>query len=128
MNISDANTLTDLLETVRSIRPSTLFSLPSWKKYVIPVALGYIVLCRALRYRGEKRLRRRMGFPEGCGREALSRMTNDQAQQIIKYLAANEFPEFHVTSLQFGLFKVSELSIFTSQYYKCSLLHADVRC
>lgn len=55
-------------------------------------------------------------------------MTNDQAQQIIKYLAANEFPEFHVTSLQFGLFKVSELSIFTSQYYKCSLLHADVRC
>jgi hypothetical protein len=61
-----------------------------------------------LRFQGEKNLRRRMGFPEGCGREALSRMTNDQAQQIIKYLAAYEFPEFHLLALQFGLFKVRD--------------------
>ncbi|KAJ3577537.1 hypothetical protein NPX13_g3028 [Xylaria arbuscula] len=105
MNISDTSTLTSLLATVRSMQPSTLSPLSSWKQYVIPVALGYIVLCRALRYRGEKRLRRRMGFPEGCGREALSRMTNDQAQQIIKYLMVNQFPEFHILALQFGLFK-----------------------
>ncbi|KAI0547015.1 hypothetical protein F4679DRAFT_555536 [Xylaria curta] len=79
--------------------------LSSWKDYVVPAVIGYVALCRALRYRGEKRLRRRMGFPEGGGREALSRMTNSQAQQIIKYLSSYEFPEFHLLSLQFGLFK-----------------------
>ncbi|KAI0506695.1 hypothetical protein F5B22DRAFT_440284 [Xylaria bambusicola] len=105
MNISDAGSLAELLATITSIRTSTLPSLSSWRQYVVPVALGYVVLCRALRYRGEKRLRRRMGFPKGCSREALSRMTNEQAQEIIKYLAANEFPEFHHLSLEFGLFK-----------------------
>ncbi|TGJ82698.1 hypothetical protein E0Z10_g6076 [Xylaria hypoxylon] len=98
--------LSDLFATATSIHSSTLLSsISSWKEYVVPITLGYMVLCRALRYRGEKNLRRRMGFPESCGREALSRMTNDQAQQIIKYLAAYEFPEFHLMSLQFGLFK-----------------------
>ncbi|KAI0810047.1 hypothetical protein GGR55DRAFT_679276 [Xylaria sp. FL0064] len=106
MNITDSGTASDLLATITATCTSTLLaSLSSWKDYIVPVALGYIVLCRTLRYRGEKKLRRRMGFPEGCGREALSRMTNDQAQQIIKYLATYEFPEFHVLALQFGLFK-----------------------
>ncbi|KAI0975137.1 hypothetical protein F4678DRAFT_419405 [Xylaria arbuscula] len=106
MNITDAGLPSDLLAIVASIRPATLVaSLSSWKDYVVPVALGYIVLCRALRYRGEKRLRNRLGFPEGCGREALSRMTNNQAQEIIEYLGSYEFPEFQVLALQFGLFK-----------------------
>ncbi|GAW24925.1 hypothetical protein ANO14919_145210 [Xylariales sp. No.14919] len=106
MNSSTSSMLSDLLTTTASIHPSTLLSsVSSWKAYVVPIALGYVVLCRALRYRGEKQLRRRMGFPEGCGREALAHMTNDQAQQIIKYLAAWEFPEFHLLALQFGLFK-----------------------
>ncbi|KAI0538715.1 hypothetical protein GGR58DRAFT_467105 [Xylaria digitata] len=106
MNSTSSSVLSDLLATAASIRPSTLISsISSWKEYVIPIALGYVVLCRALRYRGEKNLRRRMGFPEGCGREALSSMTNDQAQHIIKYLASWEFPEFHLMALQFGLFK-----------------------
>ncbi|KAI1314084.1 hypothetical protein F5Y03DRAFT_336090 [Xylaria venustula] len=106
MNITDAGLPSDLLAIVTSIRPSTFVaSLSSWKHYVVPVALGYVVLCRALRYRGEKRLRRRMGFPEGCGREALSRMTNNQAQEIIEYLGTYEFPDFQVLALQFGLFK-----------------------
>ncbi|KAI1748904.1 hypothetical protein F4782DRAFT_542572 [Xylaria castorea] len=85
--------------------PTLLSPLSSWKEYIVPAVLGYVVLCRALRYRGEKRLRRRMGFPEGGDREALSRMTNSQAQQIISYLSSYEFPEFHLLSLQFGLFK-----------------------
>ncbi|KAI0903096.1 hypothetical protein F4823DRAFT_629682 [Ustulina deusta] len=106
MNITDSSILSDMLAAVVSLHPSSPFSaLSSWKEYVIPVALGYIVLCRALRHRGEKKLRHRMGFPEGCGRETLSRMTNDQAQQIIRYLGIYEFPEFHLLALQFGLFK-----------------------
>ncbi|KAI0466233.1 hypothetical protein F4859DRAFT_329977 [Xylaria cf. heliscus] len=85
--------------------PALPSALPSWKEYVVPAVLAYMALCRALRYRGEKRLRRQMGFPDGSSREALSRMTNEQAQQIIKYLSCYEFPEFHLLSLQFGLFK-----------------------
>ncbi|KAI0204391.1 hypothetical protein F4808DRAFT_340987 [Astrocystis sublimbata] len=95
-----------------NISPSVLASLPtlhspltSWQEYIAPAVLGYVVLCRALRYRGEQRLRRRIGFPDGCGREALSRMTNEQAQQIIKHLSSYEFPEFHRLSLEFGLFR-----------------------
>ncbi|KAI0450560.1 hypothetical protein F5B21DRAFT_426237 [Xylaria acuta] len=100
MNITSSSISSDMVAF------STLLSpLSSWKEYVVPAVLGYVVLCRALRYRGEKKLRRRMGFPERGGREALSRMTNDQAQQIIKYLSSYEFPAFHLLSLQFGLFK-----------------------
>ncbi|KAI0440787.1 hypothetical protein F4803DRAFT_455054 [Xylaria telfairii] len=85
--------------------PILLPSLSSWKEYVVPAVVGYMVLCRTLRYRGERRLRRRIGFPESGGREALSSMTNEQAQQIIKYLSTYEFPQLHLLSLQFGLFK-----------------------
>ncbi|KAI0390836.1 hypothetical protein F5Y17DRAFT_38843 [Xylariaceae sp. FL0594] len=67
--------------------------------------LAYLALCRALRYRGERKLRERMGFPPGCGREALARMTNEQAHQIINYLSLYEIPAFHELGLQFGLFK-----------------------
>ncbi|KAI1324668.1 hypothetical protein F5Y16DRAFT_380491 [Xylariaceae sp. FL0255] len=78
-----------------------------WKSaYVVPAAVvGYVALCRMLRFRGEKALRRRLGYPEGCSRDKLAKMTNDEAQIIIKYLMSVEFPEFHLLSLQFGLFK-----------------------
>lgn len=98
--------LSELLATASSVDPAPFLSyLSRWREYVVPAALGYVALVRVLRYRGEKKLRRRMGFPEGCGREVLSRMTNEQAQQIIHYLACYEFPEFHSLALQFGLFK-----------------------
>jgi hypothetical protein len=136
MNVSNPGRLADLVAvTTSSFNSSSKFlcSLPSllsvssWKQYLIPVALGYVALCRALRYHGEKRLRRRMGFPEGCGREALARMTNEQAQQIIKYLAAYEFPEFHLLALQFGIFKVPALPLSLPYVYFLShlSLHLD---
>ncbi|KAI1262786.1 hypothetical protein F5Y18DRAFT_144244 [Xylariaceae sp. FL1019] len=77
----------------------------SWQQCAIAAALAYIAICRALRYRGEKNLRKRLGYPEGCQRDKLAHMTNDEAQAIIKYLMGYEFPEFHLLSLQFGLFK-----------------------
>ncbi|GAP82441.2 putative dephospho- kinase [Rosellinia necatrix] len=110
MNVTSSG-LSELLALATSVQTridaATLVSSLSgrWREYVIPAALGYVALCRVLRYRGEKRLRRSIGFPEGCGREALAGMTNDQAQQVIRYLACYEFPEFHLLALQFGLFK-----------------------
>jgi hypothetical protein len=114
MNTTGAGTLSELLATATSLCPWTLLSpISSWKAYVAPTALGYMLLCRALRYRGEKSLRRDMGFPASAGREALSHMTNDEAQQIIKYLASWEFPLFHFLSLQFGLFKAGPVPLFS---------------
>ncbi|KAI0859656.1 hypothetical protein F4860DRAFT_244143 [Xylaria cubensis] len=104
MNITYSSNMSSLSD-ITAFTTTLLSPLSSWQDYVVPAVLGYVALCRALRYRGEKRLRRRMGFPEGGDREALSRMTNSQAQQIIKYLSSYEFPEFHLLSLQFGLFK-----------------------
>ncbi|KAI1819140.1 hypothetical protein F4861DRAFT_166897 [Xylaria intraflava] len=83
---------------------TSLSSLSLWRRHLVAIAVGYVALCRVLRFRGEKKLRRRMGFPEG-GRETLSRMTNDQAQQIIEYLIRSEFPAFSELALQFALFK-----------------------
>ncbi|KAI1160020.1 hypothetical protein F5B18DRAFT_546716 [Nemania serpens] len=106
MDTISSSALSDLLANATSPHAATLLaSISSWKAYIAPAALGYVLLCRALRYRGERNLRRDMGFPAACGREPLSRMTNDEAQQIIRYLSAWEFPEFQFTALQFGLFK-----------------------
>lgn len=113
MDTISSSALSDLLANATSPHAATLLaSISSWKAYIAPAALGYVLLCRALRYRGERNLRRDMGFPAACGREPLSRMTNDEAQQIIRYLSAWEFPEFQFTALQFGLFKVGRVSLF----------------
>ncbi|KAI1333893.1 hypothetical protein F5Y15DRAFT_403487 [Xylariaceae sp. FL0016] len=92
--------LTDLYSSSSS--SITSLSISEWTKYIIPAAVGYVALCRALRYRKERAMQRTYGYE---GRESLARMTNDEAQSIIKTIAAYEFPEFHLLSLQFGLFK-----------------------
>ncbi|CAJ2499659.1 Uu.00g025120.m01.CDS01 [Anthostomella pinea] len=115
MNVSTSNfisimgsrPLSDLFATT-----STAAASSSWKQYILPAALGYIILCQALRFRREKDMRRKFGYPES-DRAGLARMTNDEAQQIISYIASAEFPEFHVTALNFGLFKVSRQSHWT---------------
>ncbi|KAI0473359.1 hypothetical protein GGR56DRAFT_675860 [Xylariaceae sp. FL0804] len=72
---------------------------------------AYATLCRTLRFRRQRALRREMGFPpETSGdrekeKAALAGMSNDQAQRIIRCIAAYEMPAFHLLALQFGLFK-----------------------
>lgn len=75
----------------------------SWKAYAASLGLGYLLLCRVLRYRREKAMRRKYGFPD---RQSLKGMTVEQAQLILKDLASLEFPLMMETSLQFALFKV----------------------
>ncbi|KAI0144463.1 hypothetical protein GGR57DRAFT_331868 [Xylariaceae sp. FL1272] len=104
MNNLTSSSFSELL-TLITTTATEAGSSRSWKQYIVPAALVYIALCRALRYRGEKNLRNSLGYPEGCPREKLAHMTNDEAQIIIKYLMGYEFPEFHLLSLQFGLFK-----------------------
>lgn len=75
----------------------------SWKTVALTGFLGYVVLCRALRFHRENAMRRKFGFPD---RASLAKMTVEDAQLIIRDLLTLEFPQFGVTALQFGLFKV----------------------
>ncbi|KAL7620129.1 hypothetical protein AAE478_009121 [Parahypoxylon ruwenzoriense] len=94
------------LRAVASALPSQPLQdfLPSalWKQLVIPGALLYIGLCRALRFRRGHALRKRLNYPD---RASLVRMTTDEAQHIIRFLSSWEMPLFHFLALQFGLFK-----------------------
>lgn len=64
--------------------------------------IGYLTLCRLLRYRNEASMRRRYGFPD---RNSLKNMTTVDAHKILCEIMAWEFPQFSIMSLQFGLFK-----------------------
>ncbi|KAI1414190.1 hypothetical protein F5Y13DRAFT_159995 [Hypoxylon sp. FL1857] len=81
---------------------SDILSSVPWKQLVIPAGLLYIGLCRALRYRREHGLRKKLGYPD---RASLARMTVVDAQQIIKFMTSWEMPLFQFLALEFGLFK-----------------------
>ncbi|KAI2622359.1 hypothetical protein GGR54DRAFT_629910 [Hypoxylon sp. NC1633] len=78
-----------------------LFS-TSWKQLVVPGVLLYAGVCRALRFRREKAMRRKMGYPD---RASLARMTAVEAQHIINFISTWEMPLLQFQALQFGLFK-----------------------
>ncbi|ROT36297.1 hypothetical protein SODALDRAFT_335389 [Sodiomyces alkalinus F11] len=86
-----------------SLLPLSLFHLRAATIPILTCAvLGYLALCAALRFRGIKNLQRRMGFTD---RASLKRMTNDEAQIIVRYIIEREFPMFYELALQFALFK-----------------------
>lgn len=71
----------------------------------LPAVLGlWVVMCSSLRFRHEKAMLRRFHYPT---RASFAKMTNDDAQQILKYILGYEFPLMYKLSLQFALFKVS---------------------
>ncbi|KAI1137356.1 hypothetical protein F5Y05DRAFT_389076 [Hypoxylon sp. FL0543] len=102
MNIS----LPDIHTAAAGIIPpqqfSDILSSISWKQLIIPAGLLYIGLCRALRFRREHGLRKRLGYLD---RASLARMTAVDAQQIIKFITSWEMPQFQFLALEFGLFK-----------------------
>ncbi|KAI1652962.1 hypothetical protein F4813DRAFT_383571 [Daldinia decipiens] len=81
---------------------SAILSSTSWKQLIVPGVLAYVGLCRALRYRREHALRRKLGYTD---RSSFSRMTAVEAQQVVKFMATWEMPLLHFLSLEFGLFK-----------------------
>ncbi|KAI5857388.1 hypothetical protein GGS23DRAFT_347344 [Durotheca rogersii] len=78
------------------------FTLTTWKQLVLTGVLLYVGLCRALRFRREHALRKRLGY---LNRASLARMTVGEAQQVIDFLSTWEIPLLHFQALQFGLFK-----------------------
>ncbi|KAK8132420.1 hypothetical protein PG999_000593 [Apiospora kogelbergensis] len=82
--------------------PAAVSAAVSWKAVALTAFLGYALLCRTLRFRREKAMRRKYGFPD---RASLAKMTTEDAQLILRDILTLEFPQFGVTALQFGLFK-----------------------
>ncbi|KAI1100507.1 hypothetical protein F4804DRAFT_318722 [Jackrogersella minutella] len=103
MNISVPNFRAAAVAIMPPSQPlSDILSKTSWKQLVIPAVLLYVGLCRALRFRRENALRRRLGYPD---RASLAHMTTVDAQAVIKFMNAWEMPLFQFLALQFGLFK-----------------------
>ncbi|KAF5518848.1 Mycophenolic acid synthesis protein B [Colletotrichum aenigma] len=78
--------------------PATLPTL----SMLLSLLAGYLVLCHSLRFRRINNLQKRMGYTD---RASLARMTNNDAQLILKHMIEFEFPKFYTLALQFAIFK-----------------------
>ncbi|KAI1499035.1 hypothetical protein F5X99DRAFT_298089 [Biscogniauxia marginata] len=98
---------------------SAFWSSSSWRHYLVPAVVGYLTLCRVLRFRAEKAIRRKLGYTDI---ESLARMTSTDAQVILNFLTHYEFPLYSELSLQFALFKtygiesISKLLVATRNF------------
>jgi hypothetical protein len=112
MNVSCSHTTTVISHTTTANFvdiPSSRLSLVSPSVWLTLFAV-YAMFCSLLRFRLEKAMRGRFNYPD---RDSLARMTNDDAQAIVKYILDQEFPFMFKTSLQFAIFKVC--SSFSSE-------------
>ncbi len=91
----------------RSSEPAALPRqlLTSWSTWAAVLA-AYVGLCSLLRFRFERAMRDKFNYPD---RASLARMTNDDAQAILKYIIEREFPYLYKLSLQFAIFKVGPI-------------------
>ncbi|KAI9050743.1 hypothetical protein LZ554_004863 [Drepanopeziza brunnea f. sp. 'monogermtubi'] len=74
----------------------------AWIPYIVIGLLAYTLLCSLLRFQRRDAKLKQYGFTD---RRSLARMTNTEAQEIIKYMSELEFPKIYYTSIQFALFK-----------------------
>lgn len=107
--VSGSSLFAAALELLCSYVPSYTFAL-----YLVAGTLAYALLCSYLRHQRVYRQKGRRNFPD---RESMSRMTNVEAQSIIKELAQFEFPIILKMSLQFALFKVIISILSYTQLY-----------
>jgi hypothetical protein len=76
--------------------------LPTWQ-LVLLTTFGYVLLCRALRFR---RLRQKEALYPYKNRESFAKMTTQHAYEIQKYLITVEFPFTAQKALEFALFRL----------------------
>lgn len=74
----------------------------AYTAWVLAALAGYVVLCRALRYRRRDKEHSQRVYRT---REDFRRMTAEDAWQIIKYIQGCEFPWTSKKALSFALFK-----------------------
>jgi hypothetical protein len=80
------------------------FAPTSWSGPIILGALlGYVVLCSLLRFSRINSLRSKLRLYD---RASLSRMTNQDAFQVVQNIARFEFPLFYDLAVRLALFEV----------------------
>lgn len=80
---------------------NAVLSAPRW---ALLGPMGYLLLVALLRHRRRHQIQKQFNY---ATRESLSRMTDDEAWQILMKLATLEFPFINLTAIQFALFRVS---------------------
>lgn len=90
-------------------------SIKRWPLVISMLSLGYLVLCRLLRFRRLDRMRKK--YTRYSTRASLSTMTGHDAQQIMLYLFELEFPEAFRTSLGFALFRVCTILVVIFHHF-----------
>ena len=73
----------------------------SWKGVTV-AAVGYVLVCRILRYRARNKTHAKYSYNT---LESLRSMTNEEAFEIQQGLYATEFPFTTEKALQFALFR-----------------------
>lgn len=99
-HLSNLSTLsTNMPTSFLSLQPSSWSSGP----VLVGAFLGYAALCSIFRFRRINALQSRLGFHD---RKSLSRMTNEEAHEIVRNLTNFEFPLFYDLSVRLALFEV----------------------
>lgn len=91
------------LSDLASLKALKLPRLASWTNVAIPSFLVYTLICNYLRMQRRNAMLKKFGYTT---RQSMAKMTNVDAQEIMKYLGELEFPRLYLASLQFALFKV----------------------
>ncbi|KAL7792518.1 hypothetical protein V8C37DRAFT_380582 [Trichoderma ceciliae] len=91
--------------------------LSPWLLYSVAGFTCYAILCSSVRFKRLNAMRKRLNFPD---RESLSRMTNEDAQQIVNYLSTYEFPLLYDFSLRYAIFKTYAIDNIGNLLYKVS--------
>ncbi|TID21333.1 hypothetical protein E6O75_ATG04728 [Venturia nashicola] len=92
--------------------------IPTWQLVLLSV-LGYVYLCRVLRYR---RLQQKEALYPYKTREDYANMTNQHAYEIQKYLFSVEFPFTTQKALEFALFRTYGIPSISKLLVKTNLL------
>ena len=80
----------------------TKFQMMSTPAIILAIIGCYVVACKALRYARRDRMHKRFPYKT---REDFSKMTGEDAWEIVRYCSSLEFPLIVTKSLEFALFK-----------------------
>jgi len=95
-----------------------LASVTPWIPYLITaLVLTYPFLCSTLRFRRRDAMHKKYNYHD---KASLSRMTAEDAFNIMKYVAELEFPTFYKLSIQFGIFQVNFIPPATYPFFRRS--------
>ncbi|KAF4967184.1 hypothetical protein FSARC_5217 [Fusarium sarcochroum] len=102
ISLADLNSNASASESLHT-DSSVIFAPTSWSgPIILGVFLGYVTLCSLVRFSRVNSLQSRLGFKD---RASLSRMTNQDAFEIVNSIAQFDFPLFYDLAVRLALFE-----------------------